>query len=401
MKSLRSLFRFGPGPSSSHSIAPFEAAAFFKRFLKKGESVTVTFYRSLALTAIGHHSDGAIREALEGHEVAFIFDKESEAPHPLTMKFEAASKTATYFSLGGGALYSEDDPSVNEKEVYPFDTFEGLKAYMRAEGLEDIKDVCLRFEDKEIDRFITDIAKRMLASVESGLKGSGLVPANGNPRLHYERAAGRILEQAHKALPGKGKRTMLLTSYAYAVAESSACREKVVTSPTCGSSGILPSALYFAIHQDKISFKRVKDALYTAGMIGNIVKQNASIAGSIGGCQAEVGTASAMTAAAFAYFDKLSLYQIEYAAEAAMEHFLGLSCDPVDGYVIIPCIERNGMGSVHAYATYLYAKVIAPIHQNQVKFDDVVAAMKLTGEGLDDDYKETALGGLAQVLRNC
>ena len=401
MKSLRSLFRFGPGPSSSHSIAPFEAASAFKRFLKEGEPVKVTFYRSLALTGIGHHSDGAIREALEGHEVMFVFDKESDAPHPLTMRFEAASKTVTYFSVGGGALYSEDDPSVNECEVYPFASFEELKEYMKKEGLFDIKDVCLRFEDEGIDDFMTLVAKRMIACVENGLISTGLVPANGNPRLHYERSAGRILEQAYEALPGKGRRTMFLTAYAYAVAESSACREKVVTAPTCGSSGILPSTLYFSIQHDKVPFKRVKDALYTAGMIGNIVKQNASIAGSIGGCQAEVGTASAMAAAAFAYIDKLSLYQIEYAAEAAMEHFLGLSCDPVDGYVIIPCIERNGMGSIHAYSAYLYAKVIAPIHQNQVRFDDVVAAMKLTGEGLGEDYKETALGGLAQVLRNC
>ncbi len=401
MKSLRNLFRYGPGPSSSHSIAPFEAATAFKRFLKPGEKVKVTFYRSLARTAIGHHSDGAIREALQGYPVSFVFDKKSKAPHPLTMKFEAESKTCVYMSLGGGALHSEDDPSVNEGDAYPFNTFEELKAYMKKEGLTDIKDVCLRFEDKHIDEFMTQVAKRMIACVENGLTSSGLVPANGNPRLHYERAAGKILEQAINTLPGKGRRSMLLTSYAYAVAESSACREKVVTAPTCGSSGILPSAVYFVLHQDKVSFKRVRDALYTAGMIGNIVKQNASIAGSVGGCQAEVGTASAMAAALFAYCDRLSLYQIEYAAEAAMEHFLGLSCDPVDGYVIIPCIERNGMGSIHAYATYLYAKVIAPIHQNQVRFDDVVAAMKLTGDDLDADYKETALGGLAHILRNC
>jgi L-serine dehydratase len=195
------------------------------------------------------------------------------------------------------------------------------------------------------------------------------------------------------------RREILITSYAYAVAESSASGEEVVTAPTCGSSGVLPAILYYCYHDQHVPFETVKDALYSAGIFGNLVKQNASIAGAIGGCQAEIGTASSMAAAALCAMEGLSLYQIEYAAECAMEHFLGLSCDPVDGYVIIPCIERNGMGALRAYDAYLYAKYIAPLRKNQVSFDDVVEAMKLTGDSLASAYKETAEGGLAEILK--
>ncbi|MBP5091235.1 MAG: L-serine ammonia-lyase, iron-sulfur-dependent, subunit alpha [Bacilli bacterium] len=195
----------------------------------------------------------------------------------------------------------------------------------------------------------------------------------------------------------------MLSAYAYAVAESSACGDPVVTSPTCGSSGVLPAVLYYAHRHMKVRLEKIRDSLYVAGMIGNLVKQNATIAGSIGGCQAEIGTASSMAAAALCDIFGLNLYQVEYAAEVAMEHFLGLSCDPVDGYVIIPCIERNGIAAARALTCFYYARYISPIRQNKVNFDDVVAAMKITGESLSSDYKETALGGLAYVLdpRHC
>ncbi len=165
------------------------------------------------------------------------------------------------------------------------------------------------------------------------------------------------------------------------------------------SSGVLPAVLYYLYHDQGLPFEKVKDALYGAGMFGNLVKQNASIAGAIGGCQAEIGTASSMAAAAFCELKGLNFSEQEYAAECAMEHFLGLSCDPVDGYVIIPCIERNGMGALRAYDAYLYARFISPIRMNVVSFDDVVGAMKLTGDALTSAYKETAEGGLAKILK--
>lgn len=405
MKSLRDLFRIGPGPSSSHTIGPHLAAMSFKR-LTDGlcpNRFRVTFYGSLAFTGDGHGSTKAVTDAFSPLPCAVILDKLTPAPHPLTMAFEAYRdriflKKATYRSLGGGAVFSNEDPSINEKEIYPFTSFEEIKSYLKKENVANLKDFCLRFEDKDIDDYLYSCVKSMFACVEKGLKQSGEIPANHNPRLQWKRVAGNIFSSASSLAHEDGRNTLLMTSYAYAVAEGNACGENIVTAPTCGASGVLPAILYFEHKQRKVPLARIRDALYVAGVFGNLVKQNSSIAGSVGGCQAEIGTASSMAAAAVSYLQGLSLYQIEYAAECAMEHFLGLSCDPVDGYVIIPCIERNGMGACRAYNSYLYARSIAPIRSNQVHFDDVVSAMKLTGDSLSEDYKETALGGLAKIL---
>ncbi len=310
---------------------------------------------------------------------------------------------ATYLSLGGGEIHSDDDESVNESDIYPFVNFEEIKAFLNKNGITDIKDFCLRFEKQSIDDYLLSCVKKMFFCVENGINQNGKIPANSNPKLQINRVSGEIYKTASGMNHEDGRNTLLMTSYAYAVAESNACGEMVVTSPTCGASGVLPAVLYFEHKQRKVPLSKIKDALYVGGLFGNIVKQNSSIAGSVGGCQAEIGTASSMAAAALCYIHDLSLYQIEYASECAMEHFLGLSCDPVDGYVMIPCIERNGIGAARAYAAYLYAKSIAPIRTNQVHFDDVVKAMKLTGDSLNEDYKETGLGGLAKVLspRSC
>jgi len=405
VKSLGKLYRLGPGPSSSHTIAPYNAAkAFASSFAKTADAIEATFFGSLALTGQGHHSEFAIEEAFKPLPVTMIFDVKTAKPHPLTMRFRAFRKhrlikEATYISLGGGEIHSLDDPSVNEKDIYPFHDFEEIKVFMAKEKIVDLKAFCLRFEEPSIDDYLFKALTQMFVSIEKGLGEEGRIPANGNPRLQVERSAKAMHAVASSIVGQEGYESLLISSYAYAVSEDSACGEAVVTAPTCGSSGVLPAILYY-MHKDKgIPFEKCRDALYTAGVFGNLVKQNASIAGSIGGCQAEIGTASSMAASALCYLDGLSLHQQEYAAEVAMEHFLGLSCDPVDGYVIIPCIERNGIGAVRAYTSYIYAKYVAPIRQNKVSFDNVVAAMKLTGASLKKAYKETAQGGLAEILK--
>lgn len=406
MKSLSCLFRFGPGPSSSHTIAPYHAAKSFLSFCRglNYDEILVTLYGSLAQTGKGHASDVAIKKALSPIPTKFWIDDVTIPPHPLTMDFVALKnnvpvKKARYFSLGGGEVKSNDDCEVNENDIYPFHNFNEIKDFMRKESISTLKEFCLRYEDPFIDDYLLSVTKAMIKSVENGLKAEGKIPANSNPRLNLSRCASSIYQQA-KAMPrGDGKKEILLTSYAYAVAESSACGEEVVTAPTCGSSGVLPACLYYLHKEKHVPLNTLRDSLYCAGMFGNIVKQNASIAGSIGGCQAEIGTASSMAAAALCSCDGLSIEQMEYASEAAMEHFLGLSCDPVDGYVIIPCIERNGIGAIRANACYLYAKFISPVRKNQVSFDNVVSAMKLTGDSLSVAYKETAQGGLAEILR--
>ena len=410
MKSLRDLYRIGPGPSSSHTIGPHLAALSFARKASqyKPDSYSATFYGSLAYTGVGHGSDKAVSSAFSPKECLIIMDKETSVSHPLTMLFVAYKAgqevcRATYRSLGGGALASEEDPSVNEKEVFPFSNFAAIKEYIKAENIANLKDFCLQFENDDIDDYLLECLKKMFSCIENGLSESGKIPANSNPKLQLNRVAKDILKTASATKHEDGRNALLMTSYAYAVAESNACGEEVVTSPTCGASGVLPAVLYFEHKQRRVPLAKLRDALYVAGIFGNAVKQNSSIAGSVGGCQAEIGTASSMAAAALCFVHGLSLYQTEYAAECAMEHFLGLSCDPVDGYVMIPCIERNGIGATRAYTSYLYARSIAPIRANQVQFDDVVKAMKLTGDSLDEEYKETGLGGLAKVLspRKC
>lgn len=405
MKSLEKLFRIGEGPSSSHTIAPGNAAASFKRLLSSEvTSVHVILYGSLALTGVGHGTDTSIKKNLLPYFSYFSFDTKTKVQHPNEMKFVAmkgdkALFERTYDSLGGGEISSPDDPAVNERDIYPFRTFDEIKEYIQKNHLSDMKEFCLRFESISIDAYLGKVVDVMFSSVRNGLSASGKIIANGNSRLQVTRKASDIYHNALTIQDSEARRTMILSSYAYAVSEGNACHEELVTAPTCGSSGILPAVLYYAYHDLGISKEKIKDSLYLAGMIGNIVKQNASIAGAIGGCQAEVGTATSMASAALCYLDDLSLYQAEYASECAMEHFLGLSCDPVDGYVIIPCIERNGIGTLHAYDSYLYAKYIAPLKKNQVSFDNVVSAMKLTGDALASAYKETALGGLAHILK--
>ncbi len=405
MKSLRALYRVGPGPSSSHTIGPHLAAKSFRRFSEElhPDHFQVTFYGSLAHTSVGHGSERAVKDAFAPFECEIVLDKLTPVSHPLTMSFSAFKgeeivKRATYRSLGGGEVASDDDVSINEKETYPFKDFEEIKAYLKKNNIANLKDFCLEFEGNDIEEYLQYCVKTMFSCVEKGLQSKGRIPANNNPRLRLDRVAGDIFSSCSLLNHEDGRNTLLMTSYAYAVAESNACGETIVTAPTCGASGVLPSVLYFEHKQRKVPLSRIRDALYVAGIFGNLTKQNSSIAGSVGGCQAEIGTASSMAAAALCYLHGLSLYQIEYAAECAMEHFLGLSCDPVDGYVIIPCIERNGMGASRAYSSYLYARSIAPIRQNQVHFDDVIKAMKLTGDSLSDKYKETALGGLAEIL---
>lgn len=406
MKSLEHLYRIGYGPSSSHTIAPSHASLAFKRLLPpEVDSVRVTLYGSLALTGSGHMSQKAVEEAFAPVPVTIIPCLEKAEGHPNTLLFEGLSNgnviiTRHYASLGGGEITSPDDDSVNEKDIYPFRNLDEVKAFMADDTIASVKDFCLRYEEPTITDYLDHVLDVMFASLEHGLSTTGKIPANKNPRLQLSRVAPSIHKKALTIADEGSRRTMLITAYAYAVAEESACCGEVVTAPTCGSSGVLPSVLYYEWHDEGKPRSLIRDSLFIAGLFGNIVKQNASISGAIGGCQAEIGTATSMAAAALSFIDGGSLYQSEYAAECAMEHFLGLSCDPVDGFVIIPCIERNGMGALRAVDSFLYSRYIAPLKKNEVSFDNVVGAMKITGDALGAAYKETAEGGLAEILKN-
>ncbi len=309
MKSLRGLYRIGPGPSSSHTIGPHLAAL---SFLRKSsafhpDSYKAIFYGSLAYTAVGHGSDRAVCSAFAPKPCLVIMDKETKVRHPLTMTFFALKDgkvvdEATYLSLGGGEVHSDEDTSINENEVYPFHNFEEIKTYIKENNLANLTDFCRKFEDSSTDDYFLTCVKKMVFCVENGLKQKGKIPANSNPRLQINRVSGEIYETASSMNHEDGRNTLLMTAYAYAVAESNACGEEVVTAPTCGASGVLPAVLYFEHKQRRMPLTKIRDALYVGGLFGNIVKQNSSIAGSVGGCQAEIGTASSMAAAALVAF---------------------------------------------------------------------------------------------------
>ncbi|MCQ3035695.1 MAG: L-serine ammonia-lyase, iron-sulfur-dependent, subunit alpha [Bacilli bacterium] len=396
MKSLKSLYRIGPGPSSSHTIGPKLAAEDFLKHCDDVTSIEVTLYASFALTGYGHRTDLIIKNVLKDYPVKVNFDINTKVKHPNTVKFVGTTSngfiTRTYESIGGGELVCLEDDSVESKDIYPFKNFNEIKEYMSKNNISSIADFCFKFEANDIKEYLGKILETMMSSVEKGLSTEGKVQAG--KKLFINRVAGKLYQDQ---LNAKEKdKTMLIASFAYAVSEENAAGGELVTAPTCGSAGVLPAVLYYSYLEGK-SQDELIGALAAAGIVGNIFKENATIAGAVGGCQAEIGVAVCMAAAALCYLDNLSVEQIEYAAELAMEHQLGLTCDPIDGYVAIPCIERNAVGAVRAVESYTFSKWISTNRKNVMSLDDIVETMKITGDTLSTDYKETSVGGISKI----
>ena len=398
MDSIKKLFIVGPGPSSSHTIGPNRAALDFIKDLKNVDKIKVTLYGSLALTGKGHFTDNVIINTLKSIDTEVYFDLiKKDLKHPNTMEFKAYFKGAlvkeqVYYSIGGGEIV-KDLKDIHKSDVYKLNHFNDIYEYISRMNISLI-DYVNENEDSDLDEYLSNVLDNMFNEVETNLKKEGTIPGP----IGLKRVAKKIYENALNEEKVESK-LMLISSFAYACLEGNACGDMVVTAPTCGSCGILPAVLYYEYnfkHKDK---KALIDSLKVAGLFGNICKENASISGAVLGCQAEVGVATAMATAALCYVNLLSTEQIQYGAEVALEHFLGLTCDPVLGYVQIPCIERNGIGAMRAYESYLYAKNIAPIRKNKVSFDKVVEAMRVTGVSLNSDYKETSRGGLASLIK--
>jgi L-serine dehydratase len=255
--------------------------------------------------------------------------------------------------------------------------------------------VCFDFEDKDIYQYMEYIFSKMISVIDHGLKQEGKLQAGRN--LYVDKVAKAILKNAKKNKDRLERRVSLISAYAYAVGEENASGNFVVTSPTCGSSGVLPSIIYYLYKISKISKKELVFALMSAGLVGNLFKQNATISGAVGGCQAEIGVAVCMATVALCDAYKLNLYQLEYGCELAMEHQLGLTCDPIDGFVVIPCIERNAVGATRAVDAFIFAKCISGNRKNVVNLDDIISTMMLTGNALPESYRETSQGGLAKL----
>ncbi len=398
MKSIKELYRIGTGPSSSHTMGPRKAAEIFLKRHPEAASFQVTLYGSLAATGKGHMTNVAIIETLKpAAPVEIIWEPKIFLPfHPNGMKFVSLDKDKnktgewTVYSIGGGALADENDSTstINTPDVYEMSHLTEILQWCERTG-KSYWEYVKECEESDIWDYLAEVWKAMQAAVKRGLDAEGVLPGPLNLRrkasTYFIRASG------YKAsLQSRG----LVFSYALAVSEENASGGVIVTAPTCGSCGVVPAVLYHLQKSREFSDMRILRALATAGLIGNVVKQNASISGAEAGCQAEVGVACSMASAAANQLFGGSPSQIEYAAEMGLEHHLGMTCDPVCGLVQIPCIERNAYAAARALDANLYSSFTDGMHR--VSFDKVVEVMKETGNDLPSLYKETSEGGLAK-----
>ncbi len=393
MKSLRELYRIGPGPSSSHAMGPSRAAALFRARTPHAKSYRVFLHGSLAATGKGHLTDRAIELSLSPVKCDIAWVPERELPlHPNGMIFEGIDssgktvETWTVYSTGGGALM--DDAGMSDTpDVYPFDTMTDLLGRCDRDG-KTLWNYADDFEGPGIWDYLHDVLGAMKKAIDRGLDAEGVLPGG----LNLPRKASSFYTRSLQ-MKGYLEKTGTIFSYALAVSEENACGGTIVTAPTCGSAGVLPAVIFFMKSFYGISDEKLLRALATAGIIGNFVKRNASISGAEVGCQGEVGTACAMAAGAAAQLMGGTPHQVEYAAEMGMEHHLGLTCDPIMGLVQIPCIERNAIAAVRAMDCASY--VLLSDGRHLVSFDEAVKTMAQTGRDMKSCYRETSQGGLA------
>lgn len=397
MQSIRELYKIGHGPSSSHSMAPRRAAEEFRQRTPRASAYRVSLYGSLAATGKGHLTDRMIAEVFAGQETAFEWHPDEElGDRPNGMRFEALDgcgvRTDVWqgWSIGGGDLL-EHSHTAPVGKIYPAAT---MRKVLRScdSGGRTLWEYAGHHEGDDIWDHLHVVWKTMLASLRRGLETEGTLPGS----IHLARKASSYHTKATNSR-GYLQKTGRAFAYALAVAEENAAGGEVVTAPTCGSAGVVPAAIYFLAKTYKVTEPKILHALATAGLIGNLVKNNASISGAEVGCQGEVGTACAMAAGAATQILGGTPHQVEYAAEMGLEHHLGLTCDPVDGLVQIPCIERNAVAAVTALDCAAY--VLLSDGRHRIGFDEVVQAMAQTGRDLDRSYRETACGGLAVFHR--
>lgn len=397
MESIKKIFRIGNGPSSSHTIGPRTAAEEFLSNTPNAKKYIVTLYGALAATGKGHLTDKAILDVLSKDRTEIIWKADTVLPfHTNGMKYEAYDendnliKDWVIYSVGGGKI-ADENTVFTEEHIYPHNNLAEILAYIEKKGM-TFWEYVEEFEDNDIFDYLGKAWEVMKSSVEIGLEEEGVLPGG----LNLRRKAMSYHTRAKSYKPSLRGRC-LVQSYALAVSEHNAGGGKIVTTPTCGSSGVLPAVLYHLHKEHEFSEKQIIKAIATAGLFGNIVKQNASISGAEVGCQGEVGTACSMAAAAASQLFGGTPQQIEYAAEIGLEHHLGLTCDPICGLVQVPCIERNAFAALRALDANLYAMMSDGKHM--ISFDKVVETMKLTGKDIPSLYKETAEGGLAFVHR--
>ena len=397
MKSLTNLYRIGRGPSSSHTIGPERAALYFKQKNPDAEGFSVTLYGSLAKTGKGHMTDAVLRQTLAPVPSEIVFDFETDENsfyHPNAMDMRAfkngeETDKIRVYSIGGGEIAVEGTDYVAPPEVYYEESFDEIAEYCREHDIR-IWEYVERMEGPRIWDYLEEVWNQMKRTIKEGLKSEGVL-AGG---LGVQRKAAFLYNQYHMDESAETKENRIVCSYAFAVGEQNASNGTVVTAPTCGAAGVMPAVLYYWQKKRKVSDTDILHALATGGIIGNLIKTNASISGAECGCQAEIGTACCMASAALAEICGMSLEQIEYAAEVSMEHMLGLTCDPIDGLVQIPCIERNAVAAMRSINAISLANFLT--HTRKISFDTVVKTMYETGRDIKSHYRETSEGGLAK-----
>ena len=392
MQSLKSLYKIGKGPSSSHTIGPQIIAEYVEKNYGKGD-YTVELFGSLALTGRGHGTDSVIKSVL-GENTKIVFNTtEKDLEHPNTLKvFLNGNQIVTALSIGGGSVIINGKKLEDAYEIYPQKNFQEIMNFCLQKRFNLVDYV--KYYESDVFEHLKVVWQVMKDSVERGLNTSGVL--NGGLNLH--RKAKELFYTVAKFETAIMTENRKLSAYAMAVAEENADNGTIVTAPTCGSCGIVPSILYYMYKNFNVKDEDIINALAVAGVIGNVVKNNASISGAECGCQAEVGVACSMAAAALGQINDLDIFTIECAAEIGLEHNLGLTCDPVLGLVQIPCIERNAMASVKAVNAVTLAKSLEGKHK--ISFDDIVKVMYETGKDMSSNYRETSVSGLAKLYNN-
>ncbi len=395
MRSLKELYRIGKGPSSSHTIGPERACKLFLSENLNADSFVVRLYGSLAKTGEGHGTDSVIRSVLPN--VTIEFDVQTECDHPNTMQLNAymggvCTTNMLVYSVGGGAIKVVGREDTEGAEIYPLNTLSDIRAYCEEKGI-SLYEYVYACEGEEIKDYLLEVWETMKAAVARGVQKNGILPGG----LDVERRAKILYDGAINNEGAEARENRLVCAYAFAVSEENASGGTIVTAPTCGACGVLPAVLKYSQERRGYSDEDIVNALATAGLIGNLIKTNASISGAECGCQAEIGSACSMASAALAQLQGLSLGKVEYAAEVAMEHHLGLTCDPICGLVQIPCIERNAVAAMRSINAASLAYFLSD--SRKISFDLVVKTMYETGKDLAKSYRETAEGGLAKLYK--
>ena len=394
MQSIRTLYKVGKGPSSSHTMGPERAAKLFREMTPEADRYEVILYGSLAKTGVGHGTDRVLVDTLAPYPTKIVFASvdPGNMKHPNTLDLIAyqdnkETQRIRVESIGGGDIVVEGEAQHADAEVYPENSFAEIARFCQWRHVSLPEYVELN-EGPEIWSFLEHIWHVMRQSIEDGLAAEGILPGG----LNVQRKAKYLYERTHLLDLPQVRELQLVCSYAFAVAEQNAGNGTIVTAPTCGSCGVLPAVLMYMQQKYDLPDRKIAEALGVAGLFGNLVRHNASISGAECGCQAEIGSGSGMAAGAICYIKGGDTDQIGHACAMALKNLMGLVCDPVGGLVEVPCVKRNVGGAVNALAAADMA--LAGI-TSKIPVDQVIDAMKEVGDKMDVSLRETGVGGVA------